>query len=45
MLMYLSNKGKTPAVDESIQLDLAADILKGLLDKKNKFDSWCRLFI
>ena len=43
--MYFSSKGKAPAVDESIQLDLAADILKGLLDKKNKLDSWCRLSV
>jgi condensin complex subunit 3 len=40
-----NNKGKAPAADESIQLDLAADVLKGLLDKKNKFDSWCRSII
>ena len=46
--MYCSNargKGKGPAVDEMIQLNLANDILKGLLDKKNNFDSWYRLFI
>ncbi|KAF8635378.1 hypothetical protein AX15_000383 [Amanita polypyramis BW_CC] len=31
-------KGKSSAVDEVIQLDLAGDILKGLLDKKNNLD-------
>ncbi|PFH49328.1 hypothetical protein AMATHDRAFT_147847 [Amanita thiersii Skay4041] len=31
-------KGKGPAADDTIQLDLAGDIIKGLLDKKHSFE-------
>ncbi|KAM6503308.1 Nuclear condensing complex subunit [Amanita muscaria] len=38
LIQVINAKGKAPATDESVQVDLASDVLKALLDKKNNFE-------